>query len=138
MIGIARQNLQAAKEKIRFLNDGDLLFGCVKTQIVPGHTPGHTLSHILADDEELIHMGDISHDAALLLTHPEWGVAFDTDFEAAAKARRQILADLTQSRKKIFSFHLPWPGLGHIRKKEDAFEWVAQAFSTPQIDEIGK
>jgi glyoxylase-like metal-dependent hydrolase (beta-lactamase superfamily II) len=134
MIGVARQNLQAAKGKIRFFDDGDLLFGCVKVQIAPGHTPGHTLSHISIENEELVHMGDIAHDAALLLTHPEWGVAFDTDFGAAAKTRRQILTDLAESRKKIFSFHLPWPGLGHIRKQGDAFEWIAQAFSTPQID----
>jgi glyoxylase-like metal-dependent hydrolase (beta-lactamase superfamily II) len=136
MVGIARQNLQAAKEKIRFFNDGDLLFGCVKTQIVPGHTPGHTLSHIFIDGQELTHIGDISHDAALLLSHPEWGVAFDTDFETAALARRQILTELAENRTRIFSFHLPWPGLGHIRKKADAFEWVAQAITTPQMDVI--
>jgi glyoxylase-like metal-dependent hydrolase (beta-lactamase superfamily II) len=134
MIGIAKPNLQAAKDNIRFFNDGDLLFGCVKVQLVPGHTPGHTVSHILIGDEELIHMGDISHDSALLLTNPEWGVAFDTDFEAAGKARRKTLTELAESRKQIFSFHLPWPGLGHLRKKGDAFEWVAEAFSTPQVD----
>jgi len=134
MISIAKPNLQAAKDNLRFFNDGDLLFDCVKVQVVPGHTPGHTLSHISIEDEELIHMGDISHDATLLLTHPEWGVAFDTDFDAAAKARRLILSDLAEGRKNIFSFHLPWPGLGYIRKKGDGFEWVARPFSTPQID----
>ena len=130
LTGIARRNLEAAKDKLQFFNDRDVLFDCVKVQIVPGHTPGHTISHISTGDGELIHMGDITHDATLLLSHPEWGVALDTDFEAAGIARRKTLAELAESRMQIFSLHLPWPGIGHIKAKGEGFEWLPQAFMT--------
>lgn len=131
MIGIARRNLQAVHNKLSFFDDGDVLFGCVKAQIIPGHTPGHTISHISTIDDELIHMGDIAHDATLLFSNPEWGVVLDTDFEATGIARRKTLSELAKSRKQIFSYHLPWPGIGHIREKGTRFEWIAQTFMTP-------
>jgi glyoxylase-like metal-dependent hydrolase (beta-lactamase superfamily II) len=134
MAGIARQNLEVAKDKLRFFNDGDILFGCVQVLVIPGHTPGHAISYIATEEGDLVHMGDITHDATLLLSNPEWGVVLDTDFETAGIARRKTLAQLAEGRKQIFSLHLPWPGLGHIRTKGDGFEWVPQAFMTPQLD----
>ncbi|HVW61251.1 MAG TPA: hypothetical protein VHC48_14470 [Puia sp.] len=64
------------------------------------------------------------------LVTPEWGVGFDTDFEQAAQARKKILGELTGGRHRVFSYHLPLPGLGHVRSRDKGFEWVMQAFAT--------
>jgi len=130
-VKLARTNLTAYQERLHLFNDGDVLFGCIKTRVVPGHTPGHTITEIYSGDEVLVHMGDTAHDHVILLTHPEWGVGFDTDFDQAAAARKKVLAELAERRVGVFSFHLPWPGLGHVRRKDTGFEWVERAIATP-------
>lgn len=133
MVRLAKANLTAAGNRLNFFQGGETLFDSLKLEIIPGHTPGHTISTLGTGEEALVHMGDIAHDHVLLLSHPEWGVAFDTDFEAAAKARRAALQSLANKRSRLFSYHLPWPGLGFVRSKGDAFEWIQQPFSTPQL-----
>lgn len=133
MVKLAKTNLAAVKNRLNFFRGGETLFGYVKLEIAPGHTPGHTICRLGTGGEDLVHMGDIAHDHVLLLAHPEWGVAFDTDFEAAAKTRRAVLQNLADHRSRIFSYHLPWPGLGFVRNKGAAFEWIQQPFSTPQL-----
>ncbi|MDO6430273.1 MBL fold metallo-hydrolase [Flavitalea sp. BT771] len=130
-VKLARTNLAAYQDRLHLFNDGDVLFGCIKTRIVPGHTPGHTITEIHSGDEVLLHMGDTAHDHVILLAHPEWGVGFDTDFDQAARARRKVLTELAERRVGVFAFHLPWPGLGHVRRSGAGFEWVERAIATP-------
>ena len=130
-VQLTRKNLTAYRERLHLFNDGDILFGCIKTRVVPGHTPGHTITEIYSGNEVLLHMGDTAHDHVILLAHPEWGVGFDTDFDQAANARRKILNELAERRVGVFAFHLPWPGLGHIRRRDAGFEWVERAIVTP-------
>lgn len=130
-VQLARTNLGAYKPRLHFFKSGDVLFDCIRTRVVSGHTPGHTISEIFSGNEALLHMGDIAHDHVILLAHPEWGVGFDTDFEQAATARKATLSELADRRVEVFSVHLPWPGLGHIRRKNTGFEWVERAIATP-------
>ncbi len=129
-VALAKKSFTAYRSKIKLFQDGETILGCIKTRIVPGHTPGHTLAHIFSGNEELIHMADTVHDHVLLLSHPEWGVGFDTDFTMAAKARIKLLGELSDKRSHVFSYHLPWPGLGHVRRKDQHFEWVGRAIAT--------
>jgi glyoxylase-like metal-dependent hydrolase (beta-lactamase superfamily II) len=129
-IQLATKGFEAYRDRLHLLRDGDQLFGGIHARIVPGHTPGHTLFTIRSGDETLIHMGDTAHDHVILLAHPEWGVGFDTDFGQAAEARRRILGELATGRHRIFSCHLPWPGLGHVRNRDKGFEWVVEPFAT--------
>jgi glyoxylase-like metal-dependent hydrolase (beta-lactamase superfamily II) len=132
MVTLATKTFAALKGRLNLFNNNEVLFGCIRTRIVPGHTPGHTLATVFSDDETLLHIGDTTHHHVLLLSHPEWGVVFDTDFEKAATVRRELLEEMATNRTRIFSYHLPWPGLGHIRKKERAYEWIPQPYATPQ------
>lgn len=132
MIGIARHNLHAVARNLHFFADRDLLFGCVKTPFAPGHTPGHPITEIELREEKLINMGDLANDAALLFAHPEWGNTLDTNFEMVALDRKQVLGELPESRVSVFSYHLPWPGIGNIRRRDGGFESVAQLFASPE------
>jgi glyoxylase-like metal-dependent hydrolase (beta-lactamase superfamily II) len=100
-------------------------------ELAPGHTPGHTLVHIFSGSEELVHVADLLHSDVLLFPHPEWGFNGDTDIELATATRKQVLADLTTNHQKVFGYHLPWPGIGHIRKQGDGYEWVAETYAFP-------
>lgn len=134
LVAVAAKFLGAVKDQLKFYKDGDTLFGLFEVEVLKGHTPGHTLSHFRTGSGGLVHMGDISHNHALLLEHPEWGVTFDTDFKLAGKERRATLETLAVNKSRVFSCHLPWPGIGFIRKKGEGFEWVAQPFSTSQFN----
>jgi len=67
----------------------------------------------------------------LVFEHPEWGFEGDTDFDLALKSRRKVLNELAMSRALVFSYHLPWPGLGHVRKQGQGFEWIQQPAALP-------
>ncbi|PUZ26725.1 Glyoxylase, beta-lactamase superfamily II [Chitinophaga costaii] len=131
MIAGIKKNIQAQGKRLHFLDYSKSLLGCIRLHLAPGHTPGHTLVEIFSGSEKLLHIADLVHSDVLLFPHPEWGFYGDTDFKQAVTTRRTVLAALAASRTKVLAYHLPWPGLGHVRTKEEAFEWVADSFATP-------
>lgn len=128
---IAQETLQSLKSKLHFFKDGDTILDCSRIKLAPGHTPGHTVVNVFSDEEELFHVADLVHSAPLVIAHPDWGFEGDSDFELAIVTRKKVLQELAEGRKMIFSSHLPWPGLGHVRKHEDGFDWVQTTFSVP-------
>ena len=86
---------------------------------------------IASGSEKLIYIADLIHSDVLLFAHPEWGFSGDTDLEQASATRRKMLQRLADSKTKTFAYHLPWPGLGNVAPKDNAFAWIPQAFATP-------
>jgi glyoxylase-like metal-dependent hydrolase (beta-lactamase superfamily II) len=133
MIQFAQQTLTTIKSKLQFYKEDDILFDCIKMHEAPGHTPGHTIGYLFSENEELVHLADIAHTHVLLLSHPEWGNSLDTNFAQAITTRQNVLSEMEVSRKRVFSYHFPYPGLGFIKKTNQSFEWVAQSFAYPNI-----
>jgi glyoxylase-like metal-dependent hydrolase (beta-lactamase superfamily II) len=119
---------KALGSKLQLLEPGAVLFDLVTAIPTPGHTAGHTSYLIRSEGEELLHMGDLTHHM-LLFDHPEWGFEADYDFEEGIATRKKMLARLADTRLRAFSIHLPWPGLGHVRRKAGAFEWIGEPFT---------
>jgi glyoxylase-like metal-dependent hydrolase (beta-lactamase superfamily II) len=113
-----------------FENNAELL-GCIRMEIAPGHTPGHSLTHIFSGNDQLVHIADLVHSDVLLFPHPEWGFNGDTDIELAITTRRRVMKALADAQTKVIGYHLPWPGLGHVRAKGNEFEWVAETYAYP-------
>jgi glyoxylase-like metal-dependent hydrolase (beta-lactamase superfamily II) len=130
---LAKNTLKKIEHKLRFISDSDKLFGCIEVIIAPGHTPGQVALNISSNNEELLHIVDIAYNAELVFPHPEWGANLDVDFYLAVGVRKKYFEELAQSRKRAFGSHLPWPGLGFVKKTNDSYEWVSQRFSTPQL-----
>ncbi len=131
IIKVAKDTIKGIQPQLHLFEDGDTLFDCIKLKIAAGHTPGHTIITIYSGGEEFVHIADLVHSAALVVEHPEWGFDGDTNFAQAAVTRKKVLEDLARNRTLIFSYHLPWPGLGHVRKKEEGYEWVPKPFALP-------
>lgn len=131
MIGNTHAALKALQPRLRFFADGDEKWGCIRLQKAAGHTPGHTLVHIFSDGEELVHIADLLHSDVLQFPHPDWSFYGDTDRPLAATTRQQVLTELAGKKTRIFAYHLPWPGIGHARKKEGNYEWVVESYSIP-------
>jgi glyoxylase-like metal-dependent hydrolase (beta-lactamase superfamily II) len=80
-----------------------------------GHTAGLTV-YILEDDgEKVMFPGDVVN-IALQVDDPDISLRFDSDAAAAAATRRRLLEDAARKGYIVAPDHLPFPGLGHIRK----------------------
>lgn len=97
--------------------------------LAPGHTPGHMNFRIRSGSEILHHMMDLAHHFALMPPHPDWTVAFDVNSKLAAATRREIFPRLAAEGVRVFGYHVPFPGLGHIQVSGDAFRWVPELWN---------
>jgi glyoxylase-like metal-dependent hydrolase (beta-lactamase superfamily II) len=126
-----KKTLTTLKDRLHLFNSGEELFGCIRLELAEGHTPGHTLVRVFSGNEQIVHIADLLHSDVLLFPHPEWGFDGDTDFELAAATRKKVMAALAADKSTVFSYHLPWPGIGHIKEKGAAWEWVAESYAFP-------
>lgn len=107
--------------------DGDAdLGGGVSAIALPGHTPGHTGYRLASGSDQLIIWGDSAAFAALQFSHPDIGISFDADSAKAAETRKNLLAMVAADKIAVAGSHLPFPGVGHVDAKGDAFAWVPE------------
>ncbi|MGK8198215.1 MBL fold metallo-hydrolase [Burkholderia cepacia] len=91
---------------------------------MPGHTPGHTAYLIESGDAGLLAWGDIVHVAAIQLRDPDATVQYDSDADAARRTRRDTLKRVADKRYLVGAAHIAFPGLGHLRRDGDQYDWV--------------
>lgn len=123
--------LNSVQSKLTFIDFHNALYNIFSFELAPGHTPGHTLLTINSEGEKLMYIVDVVASDAILFEHPEWGFVGDFNIKEAIDTRIQTLKYLADNKIKAFAFHLPYPGLGFVRQKGEAFEWVPEVFSTP-------
>jgi glyoxylase-like metal-dependent hydrolase (beta-lactamase superfamily II) len=103
---------------------GAVLFPGVTALDTHGHTPGHTSYLFQSQRQSFLVLGDIVHVHSVQFAHPEVTMDYDND-QPAARASRQTLFD--RVAKEGWSFggaHLPFPGIGHLRKDGGAYAYV--------------
>jgi hypothetical protein len=57
------------------------------------------------------------------LEQPEWCAAVDFAPDQVVVTRRRLLNRAVAEQVLVFAFHFPFPGLGHIVQKGEAWEW---------------
>lgn len=58
------------------------------------------------------------------LEHPDWTPAFDILPDEAADSKKRIMDWIAEEQLQVVGQHFPpFPGLGHIVKKQGAWEW---------------
>jgi glyoxylase-like metal-dependent hydrolase (beta-lactamase superfamily II) len=88
----------------------------------PGHTPGHMALLITSGNQQLLHLADtVLH--PILMEHREWYPAFDLLPEQATAAKRRLLDRAATDQALALAFHFPFPGLGRVLPKGDAWQW---------------
>ncbi|MCK8484879.1 MBL fold metallo-hydrolase [Aliiroseovarius sp. S2029] len=90
----------------------------------PGHTPGHLSVMIDSGGQQLIATGDALTHAYTNFAHPDWFNDTDTDGEMTVASRRNILDMAASDRIAMLGYHFPFPGVGHVRRVGEAFEFV--------------
>lgn len=96
----------------------------------PGHTPGHISYLFSSKGQNLLVWGDIIHSHAVQLARPEVAIEFDTDSRQAVTTRYEILKQVATNKYWVGGAHMPFPGLGHIRKEKEGYVWVPIDYST--------
>jgi glyoxylase-like metal-dependent hydrolase (beta-lactamase superfamily II) len=120
----AKKNLSAYRDRMVMLRDGQEVAPGVTAVATPGHTVGHHVFFITSGNQVLVNSGDLAHHPVLLLRKPLWEFAFDTDPKQSAQTRSRMLERLATERHAVLSYHFPWPGLGHVAKAGDGYEWI--------------
>jgi glyoxylase-like metal-dependent hydrolase (beta-lactamase superfamily II) len=106
-------------------DEGEVVPG-IRTIATPGHTPGHVALAISSQGETLIDAADaILH--PILIQHLDWYSVVDLFPEKALASRRRVLKRAVEAGAILMAFHFPFPGLGQVTQKEDAFSFTAMA-----------
>lgn len=112
-----------------FTSEQLLLNGLIEVIPLPGHTPGHSGFRVKCDLETLMFWGDIAHMPAIQLMHPEATIELDISPELAIKSREYALAEAVSSGCLIAGSHLPFPGIGHLRKDSEGHTWIPSDYA---------
>jgi glyoxylase-like metal-dependent hydrolase (beta-lactamase superfamily II) len=122
----ARKAIDGAGKALQVVKSGDTLMGGLTLVGLPGHTPGHVGVRVMSGKDSLLHFADTAHHQAIMVPRPEWSVMFDTDSAAAIETRKKLFAQAASERTRLYSYHLPWPGIGHLRAQGAGYRWVAE------------
>lgn len=122
----ARRNYAAIKDKVRMVKANDEIVAGMRVIDTPGHTQGH-VSLQLDGGDGLIVGGDALTHPLISFRHPEWRPTADHVPDQAIKTRRSLLDRLATDRSKLIGFHLPYPGVGMVERKDGAYRFVAAA-----------
>lgn len=122
----ARRNYSAIKGRVKMIKAGDEIVSGLRIVDTPGHTQGHVSLELVGADG-LIVAGDALIDSVIYFQHPEWHYAGDHVPDQAAATRRKLLDRLATDRSKLIGFHLPYPGVGTVERKDNAYRFIPAA-----------
>lgn len=93
-----------------------------------GHTPGHSAYLLQSEGQSLLIWGDLVHNHAVQFVKPEVAIEFDVDKKKAVAARKALFARAANERLLVGGMHLPFPGIGHVRREARGYAWVPVEF----------
>jgi glyoxylase-like metal-dependent hydrolase (beta-lactamase superfamily II) len=114
---------QAAQRYQPYQQFGQLEAG-IEALPAPGHTPGHAMYRVQSGGQTLLIWGDIVHVAAIQLPHPQATLKYDSSEANARQTRARLLQTAANEHTLIGAAHIAFPGLGHIRKAGQGYDWL--------------
>jgi glyoxylase-like metal-dependent hydrolase (beta-lactamase superfamily II) len=121
---VTQANLKLASPRLRLIKAAAEVAPGVTTFDTAGHTPGHISVHISSGSEEMLLTGDVVVNSTVSFLHPEWPFGFDMDVPLATKARIAFLDRAAADKSLVGSYHLPFPGFGHVVREGSGYRWL--------------
>jgi glyoxylase-like metal-dependent hydrolase (beta-lactamase superfamily II) len=118
---VTQTNLKLASPRLRQIKPGAEAAPGVTTFDTAGHTPGHMSVHISSGREEMLLTGDVVADPEIGFLHTEWPFGFDLDAPLATRARMAFLDRAAADKTLVGSYHLPFPGFGHVVREGSGY-----------------
>lgn len=119
-------------DKLKPFTSGDDLSPGIRAVSTPGHTVGHNAFIIESNGETLALWGDLVHVAAVQFDRPDVAIQFDTDGKSAVAQRKKAFTEAVKQGYLVAGAHLPFPGIGHVRKQGRGYVWVPVNYSLPR------
>ena len=116
-------------KKFQPFEAGEPILPGIRSVAAHGHTPGHTVYVVESGGQKLVLWGDLLHVAAVQFPEPSVTIRFDSDSKAAEAARMKALNEAAAGGYWVGIAHVPFPGLGHVRKDGTGFAWVPANYS---------
>jgi glyoxylase-like metal-dependent hydrolase (beta-lactamase superfamily II) len=118
----AREAIRLFGTRLRAFDYGAEILPGVRTVAAAGHTPGHTALLLESRGERLLCTGDTFYDP-LQLSHPQWRTPWDHDAQRSVRSRQSLLRWAADENLLVHAYHMPFPGLGLIKRHGDTYEW---------------
>ena len=118
-----------AAGKLKKFKAGNAVMPGVVSVPLHGHTPGHGGYLFGSEQQKLLIWGDVIHSHAVQFSHPEVSIEFDVDQPQAVASRKKVLEQASGEKLWIAGAHLPFPGLGHVRRDAAGYAWVPAEYS---------
>lgn len=118
--------LRAGKVKT-FTGRSEILPGITAIP-TPGHTPGHSLFLATSGKDSIEFWGDIMHVGNVQFPQPKVTITFDVDQDAARAQRIARFAVAADARQLVAVDHLPFPGIGYLRRNGDGYAFVPAVY----------
>ena len=130
---ITQTNLKLASPRLRLIKAGAEAAPGVTTFNTAGHTPGHISVHISSGSEELLLTGDVVVNSEVSFLHPEWPFGFDIDVPLGTKTRVAFLDRAAADKTLVGSYHLPFPGFGHVVREGSGLSLAAGGLAVDKL-----
>ena len=119
----AKRAKAAYGDRLKPFKQGDELTPGITAVAAVGHTPGHTCYLVTSGEAKMLAIGDLIHIAPVQFASPEVTIAFDWEQPKASNARMNMFDLAAKENMLIAAVHLPFPGLGTLRKDGTSYAY---------------
>lgn len=119
---VVEKNFRPIRSCFELIEDDIEVVPGVSFIFAAGHTPGHMVVRISSDGEQFWYLSDVFLHPAHIV-RPDWYAVVDVQPEQAIQTRKSMLKQFSADQSLVHCFHFPFPGLGHIREREDGYRW---------------
>lgn len=123
----AQRNLKGVEGQLQRFKPGSEVVPGVAAVLTAGHTQGHVSFEVGGGPGPLVVLGDALTHPIISFQHPDWRPAADHEPERAVATRKALLDRLATDKSLVIGFHLPFPGIGRVERKDGGFRFVAGA-----------
>jgi glyoxylase-like metal-dependent hydrolase (beta-lactamase superfamily II) len=122
-MNIARGQLGPIRDRIKFIKEQSEVLPGVSVVFAPGHTPGHMIVSFTSKGQELLFTSDTAV-FPIFLERPELEMIIDISVTDAYESKKKVFDLAMRQNALVLAQHFhPFPGLGHILKKDIGWKW---------------
>jgi glyoxylase-like metal-dependent hydrolase (beta-lactamase superfamily II) len=122
LLKFAAENLPPIEGQLDLVDAETEIVPGIDAVATPGHTPGHMAVSISSRGQRLLCTGDVALHP-IHLEQPDWYAAVDLAPDQALASRRRSADIAVAEQALVQAFHFPFPGLGHVVQRGDAWQW---------------